>query len=97
MIAASSPELMENFIEEDDLVILGNRYESQLCAIEMNASLDIHIRSSNIANSDQSFHPFFIKNRERFHIFFFHTRPCVFDGCMTSNSLHLAKKEKYIL
>lgn len=38
VIAASSPELMENFIEKDDLVILGNRYESQLCAIEMDAS-----------------------------------------------------------
>lgn len=38
VIAASSPELMENFIEKDDLVILGNRYESQICAIEMDAS-----------------------------------------------------------
>lgn len=38
VIAASSPELMENFIEKDDLVILGNRYESQLCALEMDAS-----------------------------------------------------------
>ena len=28
---------MESYIEEHDLVILGNRYESQLCAIEMNA------------------------------------------------------------
>ena len=37
VIAASSPDLMENFIEKDDLVILGNRYESQLCAIEMGA------------------------------------------------------------
>ena len=38
VIAASSPDMMENFIEKDDLVILGNRYESQLCAIEMDAS-----------------------------------------------------------
>ena len=29
--------LMENYIEKDDIVILGNRYESQLCAIEMDA------------------------------------------------------------
>lgn len=28
-IAASNPDLMEEFIEKDDLVILGNRYESQ--------------------------------------------------------------------
>lgn len=37
VIAATSPDLMEDYIEDDDLVILGNRYESQLCAIEMNA------------------------------------------------------------
>ncbi|HIT90391.1 MAG TPA: putative manganese-dependent inorganic diphosphatase [Candidatus Merdenecus merdavium] len=38
LIAAANPDLMEDYIEEDDLVILGNRYESQLCAIEMQAS-----------------------------------------------------------
>lgn len=38
LVAAANPDLMENYIEEDDLVILGNRYESQLCAIEMTAS-----------------------------------------------------------
>ncbi|SCP99403.1 manganese-dependent inorganic pyrophosphatase [Anaerobium acetethylicum] len=37
LIAAANPDLMESYIEEDDLVILGNRYESQLCAIEMKA------------------------------------------------------------
>lgn len=37
LIAAANPDLMENYIEEGDIVILGNRYESQLCAIEMNA------------------------------------------------------------
>ena len=37
LIAAANPDLMENYIEENDLVILGNRYESQLCAIEMKA------------------------------------------------------------
>lgn len=37
LIAAANPDLMENYIEEGDMVILGNRYESQLCAIEMNA------------------------------------------------------------
>ena len=38
LIAAANPDLMEDYIEENDLVILGNRYESQLCAIEMNAA-----------------------------------------------------------
>lgn len=37
LIAAANPDLMESYIEEDDIVILGNRYESQLCAIEMKA------------------------------------------------------------
>lgn len=37
LIAAANPDLMESYIEENDVVILGNRYESQLCAIEMNA------------------------------------------------------------
>lgn len=38
LIAAANPDLMEDYIKENDLVILGNRYESQLCAIEMNAA-----------------------------------------------------------
>lgn len=37
LIAAANPDLMESYIEEHDIVILGNRYESQLCAIEMGA------------------------------------------------------------
>lgn len=37
LIAAANPDMMENYIEKNDLVILGNRYESQLCAIEMEA------------------------------------------------------------
>lgn len=36
-VAAANPDMMENFIGAGDLVILGNRYESQLCAIEMGA------------------------------------------------------------
>ena len=37
LVAAANPDLMEGYIEENDLVITGNRYETQLCAIEMNA------------------------------------------------------------
>ena len=37
LVAAANPDLMEFYIEPHDLVILGNRYESQLCAIEMEA------------------------------------------------------------
>ncbi len=38
LIATANPDVMESFIHENDMVILGNRYESQLCAIEMGAS-----------------------------------------------------------
>ena len=37
LIAAANPDLMESYIDKGDIVILGNRYESQLCAIEMGA------------------------------------------------------------
>ena len=37
LIAAANPDMMEFYIEKNDLVILGNRYESQLCAIEKEA------------------------------------------------------------
>lgn len=37
LVAAANPELLENYIEAGDLVLLGNRYETQLCAIEMGA------------------------------------------------------------
>lgn len=38
VVAASSPDDMEDFIEKGDVVILGNRYDAQLCAIELEAS-----------------------------------------------------------
>ena len=37
VVAAANPDVMEGYIDEHDLVILGNRYESQLCSIEMKA------------------------------------------------------------
>ena len=38
VVAAVTPDLMEEYIEDNDVVILGDRYESQFCALEMNAS-----------------------------------------------------------
>lgn len=38
LVAAANPDVMEQYIEEGDVVLLGHRYESQLCAIEMKAS-----------------------------------------------------------
>lgn len=37
VVAAANPDVMEDYIGEHDMVILGNRYESQLCSIEMKA------------------------------------------------------------
>ncbi len=37
VVAAANPDVMEDYISEHDMVILGNRYESQLCSIEMKA------------------------------------------------------------
>lgn len=49
LVAAANPDLMENYIEQDDLVILGNRYESQLCAIEMNAACIIVCEGADVS------------------------------------------------
>lgn len=54
VIAAASPEMMENLIEEGDVVILGNRYETQLCAIEMNAGCIIVCEGAEVAKTIQN-------------------------------------------
>lgn len=38
IVGAASPDMMEELIDKGDLVILGNRYDNQLCAIEMDAA-----------------------------------------------------------
>ena len=39
LVSAANPDLMEKFIEKGDVVIIGNRYDAQFCAIEAGASL----------------------------------------------------------
>lgn len=51
LIAAANPDMMENYIEKDDIVILGNRYESQLCAIEMNAQCIIVCDGADVSRT----------------------------------------------
>ena len=51
IIGAASPELLENTIQSGDIVILSNRYESQLCAIEMEASLIIVCQGSKVGKT----------------------------------------------
>ena len=38
VVGSANPETMEQFLEDDDLVIMGNRYEAQISALESNAS-----------------------------------------------------------
>ncbi len=49
LIAAANPDLMEYYINKGDLVILGNRYESQLCAIEMEAACIIVCEGAGVS------------------------------------------------
>lgn len=51
VVGSASPELMENSLQDGDIVILSNRYESQLCAIEMNASLIIVCQSATVGRT----------------------------------------------
>ncbi len=48
-IGASSPELMTEFIFQDDLVILGNRYESHSCAIDINVGCIIVCQNASVS------------------------------------------------
>jgi manganese-dependent inorganic pyrophosphatase len=54
VIAAANPDMMENVIEEGDVVILGNRYDMQLCAIEMNAGCIIVCEGASVAKTIQT-------------------------------------------
>lgn len=49
VIATANPDVLEEHIHEGDMVVLGNRYESQLCAIEMNAGVLIVSMNSKVS------------------------------------------------
>ena len=51
VIAAANPEMMENYIQAGDVVILGNRYDAQLCAIEMEANCLIVCEGAGISKT----------------------------------------------
>ena len=55
VVGAFHPDTMENYIEKDDLVILGNRAEDQLCAIEMDASCIIVGLGAKVTKTIQKF------------------------------------------
>ena len=51
LIAAANPDKMEGYIEPMDMVILGDRYESQLCAIEMEAQCIVVSTGASISKT----------------------------------------------
>lgn len=53
IIAAANPDVMEDYIHKGDMVILGNRYESQLCAIEMGAACIIVCMQAKVSQTIQ--------------------------------------------
>ena len=53
VVGSFHPDMMENYINQDDLVILGNRAEDQLCAIEMEASCLVVGLGAKISKSIQ--------------------------------------------
>ena len=52
-IGTATPEMLESSMEKGDIVILTNRYESQLCAIEKEASLLIICNGSKVGRTIQ--------------------------------------------
>lgn len=48
-IGASSPNLMEELIEKDDLVILGDREEAQACAVNIDASCMVICKNAAVS------------------------------------------------
>ena len=53
LIAVANPDVMENYIEHDDMVITGNRYESQLSAIESGAGCIVICLGAQVSRSIQ--------------------------------------------
>ena len=51
LVAAASPEMMEGYINENDLIIMGNRYGMQLCAVEMKAGCIIICEGAEISRT----------------------------------------------
>ena len=52
-IGTATPEMLESNVEKGDIVILTNRYESQLCAIEKEASLLIICNGAKVGRTIQ--------------------------------------------
>jgi manganese-dependent inorganic pyrophosphatase len=55
LVAAANPDVLGSFIDAGDTVITANRYESQLCAIELRAGCIITTTGAEVAERIQRF------------------------------------------
>ena len=55
VIATANPDVLEDYIHTGDMVILGNRYETQLCAIEMGAACVLITMGAKVSKTIQIF------------------------------------------
>ena len=55
IIGAGTPDVLEEYIKPHDIVILGDRYENHLCAIEMKADCIIVCAGSKVTKTIQTF------------------------------------------
>lgn len=53
LIGAANPDLLENYVEEGDMLLTGNRFENQLCGIEMNAGCIIVCTGASVSKTIQ--------------------------------------------
>lgn len=53
LIGAANPDLLENYVEDGDMLLTGNRFENQLCGIEMNAGCIIVCTGAPISKTIQ--------------------------------------------
>ena len=53
LIGAANPDLLEMYVEEGDILITGNRFENQLCAIEMKAGCIIVCMGAPVSKTIQ--------------------------------------------
>ncbi len=51
VIGAGSPDVLESSMEKGDIVLLANRYDTQLCAIEMEASCIVICEAPDVAKT----------------------------------------------
>ena len=53
LIGAANPDLLENYVEDGDMLLTGNRFENQLCGIEMNAGCIVVCTGAPISKTSQ--------------------------------------------